>query len=193
MIFHGNAESVSSVETQQVAMFQHLGYSVMTWDYPGYGKSTNCWFNQDDLLHDSETAYEWLAKQTPESQIVLYGRSVGTGLAVYIASKHPVRQVLLVSPYDALLNVSIDHMPFFVPVSIISHLPLKASYWLDQVKCSVHAIHGLNDTLINPERAVALFRKAKSNMKIIWVAGAKHNDIILFEEYKHWLTSALLN
>lgn len=192
MIFHGNGESVTSIEAQQVTMFQQLGYSVMTWDYPGYGKSTNCWFNQDDLLHDSETVYRWLAKQIPESQIVLYGRSVGTGLALHVASKHPVRQVLLVSPYDALLNVSIDHMPFFIPVGLISHLPLEAGHWLDQVKCNVHAIHGLKDTLIKPERAAALFSKAKSNMKIVWIAGAEHNDITLFKEFNLWLTQALL-
>lgn len=191
MIFHGNGESVASVENQQVPTFQQLGYSVMTWDYPGYGKSTNCWFNQDDLLRDSETAYQWLVKKTPESQIIVYGHSVGTGLAIHVASQHPVRQVLLVSPYDALVNVAKDHMPFFIPVSLISHLPLEATHWLAHVQCSVYAIHGLNDALIKPDRAAALFNQAKSNAQIDWIANATHGDITLFKEFNQWLITAL--
>ena len=195
MIFHGNGESIASVQ-EQVPMFQKLGYSVMAWDYPGYGKSSNCWFNEDDLLRDSESAYQWLIKQTsvkqaPESDVILYGRSVGTGLALYIASQHQVKQVLLVSPYDALVSVAKDHMPFFIPVGLISHLPIHASQWLEHVKCKVRAIHGLNDTLISPVHAVALFKDVKANASIEWVAGAGHNDITSFEEYDRWLAKQL--
>jgi alpha-beta hydrolase superfamily lysophospholipase len=119
MIFHGNGESVASVQ-DQVPKFQKLGYSVMAWDYPGYGKSTACWFNENDLLRDSENAYQWLIKQipdnqAPESHILLYGRSVGTGLALHVASQHQVKLVLLVSPYDALVNVSKTICHFLFP------------------------------------------------------------------------------
>ena len=197
MIFHGNGESVASVQ-DEVPIFQKLGYSVMTWDYPGYGKSTVCWFNEDDLLRDSESAYQWLikqisVKQTPKSHIILYGRSIGTGLTLHVASQHQVKLVLLVSPYNALVDVAKDHMPFFIPVSLISHLPIRAKQWLNQAKCNVRAIHGLNDTLIYPAHAAALFKHVKVNAKIEWVDGAGHNDIMLFAKYKQWLARQLLN
>jgi pimeloyl-ACP methyl ester carboxylesterase len=84
-------------------------------------------------------------------------------------------------------------MPFFIPVSLISHLPIHAKKWLNQVNCNVRAIHGLNDTLINPAHAAALFKHAKANAKIEWVEGAGHNDIILFEKYNQWLARLLLD
>lgn len=191
MIFHGNGESVVSVEPQ-VPTFQKLGYSVMTWDYAGYGKSANCWFNENDLLSDSESAYQWLARRVPASKIVLYGHSVGTGLALHVASQHPVKEVLLVSPYDALSNVAKDHIPFYMPLNLISHLPIQSKLWIGQVKSKIRAIHGLNDTLIKPERPGALFKDAKRNAQIDWIAKAGHNDITFFDEYHQWLVRQLL-
>lgn len=191
MIFHGNAESIASVEGQ-VSLFHQLGYSVMAWDYAGYGKSTSCWFNQEDLLRDSEAAYQWLAKQTPESNITLYGRSIGTGLALYVASLHKVHHVLLVSPYDVLNNVAKDSVPFFIPVSLINRFPLDAKNWLKHVQCRIDAIYGLSDALIKPERSTALFASMQPNMHIEAVAGAGHDDITLFAKSDHWLTRTLL-
>jgi hypothetical protein len=191
MVFHGNGESVASVE-HQVPMFHQLGYSVMTWDYPGYGQSTSCWFSESDLLDDADNAFKWLSKQSSTLPIILYGRSVGSGLALYVASKHPQHRVLLISPYDALANVAKDHMPFFIPVDLLIRVPLHAEKWINHVQGSVHAIHGLADTLIMPERAMALMQKANGNADIEWVIGAGHNDIQMFEQYRLWLKKYLL-
>lgn len=190
MVFHGNGESIASVESQ-VPPFQQLGYNVMAWDYAGYGRSTPCRFSEKDLLEDAETAYLWLEKQHPPSPIVLYGRSVGTALALYVAKQHPPLSVLLVSPYDALVNVAHDQMPFFMPVELLMRYPLHADQWIGQVQGHIHAIHGLEDTLIKPERAMALIRQAKGSADIEWVEGAGHNDITIFEKSRQWLERCL--
>lgn len=191
LVFHGNGESVANVEGE-VAMFHELGYSVMAWDYPGYGRSTPCWFTESDLLQDAETAYLWLKQKTPDSRIVLYGHSVGTGLALYVASRHPNHRVLLVSPYDALVNVAQDHMPWLVPVNLLIRYPLHADRWIGRVHGSIHALHGLADTLIAPQHAVALLHHANGNADIEWVVGANHNDLSHAENNRRWLASKLL-
>lgn len=190
MIFHGNGESMVSVQTQ-AAKFLELGYSVMGWDYPGYGKSDDCWFSEQDLLQDTESAYQWLLKRESASRIVLYGRSIGTGLALYIASQHPGHHVLLVSPYDSLLNVAKDNEPFFIPVDLLMRYPLNATLWIGKAQGDIHAIHGTADTLIKPERAAALMRASKGNADIEWIKGADHFDLPKFMQSNRWLTKQL--
>ena len=189
MVFHGNGESIASVETQ-VSQFHQLGFSVMAWDYPGYGRSQRCWFSQKDLLSDAKLAYQWLENQPQVGKIVLYGRSIGSGIALYVASQYRL-PVLLVSPYDALRNVAKQKMPFFIPVDFLIRYPLDVHPWVEKIQAPIYAIHGLDDRLILPERAAALAKSSQGKVHITWVAHAGHNDIILFEQSDSWLKQHL--
>jgi uncharacterized protein len=186
MIFHGNAENMRTVE-QQVPDFHRLGYAVAAWDYPGYGRSAGCWFDEQDLLVDATKAYRWTQQQAGGKPITLFGRSIGTGLALYIASQHPVRNVLLVSPYDSLANVAKDHMPPYIPVHWLILYPLHADEWIAKVQAPIHAIHGLKDTLISPDRARLLMSRAGNNAEITWVKDAGHHASELFGASNQWL------
>lgn len=68
---------------------------------------------------------------------------------------------------------------------------LHADRWISKVRGPVHAIHGLADTLIAPERAQALMRAANGKVDMEWVKGAGHNDITLFGESRGWLEQSL--
>lgn len=186
MYFHGNAESIASVQSLVPALLQ-LGYGVMAWDYPGYGRSLACRFSEDDLLQDADLAYRWLASRGLQKNMVIFGSSVGSGLALYVASRHPGHPVLLIAPYDALVNVASDHMPFFIPVRLLMRYPLRAEQWIGRIDAPVHVIHGLADTIISPERARALLRHAKANASVEWVENADHDDAILIEKSFRWL------
>jgi len=190
LVFHGNAENLVTVE-DQVADFHRMGYSVAAWDYPGYGRSDGCWFNEQDLLRDADVAFGWVQQQAGAKPITLYGRSIGSAFALYIASRHPVHKVLLVSPYDSLANVGRDHMPPYIPVSWLIRYPLQADEWISRVKIPVHAIHGLQDTLIAPERAQLLMQHAGNNADITWVENAGHRASELFAASPQWLEQHL--
>ncbi|HYG32025.1 MAG TPA: alpha/beta fold hydrolase [Methylophilaceae bacterium] len=190
LVFHGNAENLITVE-DQVADFHRLGYSVAAWDYPGYGRSEECWFDEQDLLQDADKVFGWVRQQAGARPITLYGRSIGSAFALYIASHHPVHKVLLISPYDSLANVGRDHMPAYIPVSLLIRYPLNAGDWISRVKAPVHAIHGLNDTLIAPERARLLMERAGSNADITWVENAGHRASELFAGSPQWLEKHL--
>ncbi|HZV62924.1 MAG TPA: alpha/beta fold hydrolase [Methylophilaceae bacterium] len=190
LIFHGNAENLVTVE-KQVPDFHKLGYAVAAWDYPGYGKSAGCWFDEADLLSDAETAFRWTKRQAGNKPITLYGRSLGSGLALYVASRQPVNKVLLVSPYDSLANVGKDHMPSYIPVEWLILYPLHAYEWIAKVQAPIYAIHGLNDTLITPLRAQTLMRHAGKNADMTWVKNAGHRATELFGTSDHWLEKHL--
>lgn len=192
MVFHGNAENMTTVENQ-VAEFHQLGYAVAAWDYPGYGRSADCRFDERSLLGDADTAFRWTRQQADHRPITLYGRSIGTGLALYVASHQLVDKVLLVSPYDSLANVGKDHMPPYVPVDWLILYPLHADVWIAKVRAPISAIHGLEDTMIAPERAQLLMQHAGKNARMTWVKNAGHNARELFNSSRNWLSEQLAN
>jgi len=190
MMFHGNGESVASINDYAYA-FHNLGYNLMTWDYPSYGRSTDCWFSEEDLLSDAESAYQWLTSQEKPDKIYIFGYSIGTGIALSVASKHPENPVFLVAPYDSLSNVANDAMPPFLPVRFLLRYPMSTQAWVNQIKHPIYAIHGDQDTLIKPSRAMSLAQNSHGKIKIEWVKGAGHVDDNLFLYRNQWLKKLL--
>jgi pimeloyl-ACP methyl ester carboxylesterase len=71
-------------------------------DYRGYGKSSG-WIASEQMLHeDAAVAYEYLLERYPEDQIVICGRSIGSGIATYLAKTHRPRMLILEIPYFSL-------------------------------------------------------------------------------------------
>lgn len=186
MMFHGNGESLASINDYAYA-FHDLGYNLMSWDYPSYGRSSACLFSQHELLKDAESAYEWLLSQESAERIVIFGYSIGTGIAAYTGSQHPQHDVYLVAAYDSLLNVAKERTSNLLPVSIIMRYPLPANEWIKKISGHIHIMHGLQDTLIPPSRAGALFSEAGNNTDIEYVANAGHADDQLFNYRNVWM------
>jgi len=190
MMFHGNGESLASIDEYAYA-FNALGYNLMAWDYPGYGRSTDCWFSQTDLLDDAEGAYQWLASQENPQRIFIFGYSVGTGIALSVASKHQQNPVFLVAAYDSLLNVARENTYAFVPVGLIMRYPLDTQGWIETIKQPIYMIHGAADKLIHPSRAKQLVANAKGNAKIELVKNTGHTDDSLWIYRNQWLKRLL--
>jgi uncharacterized protein len=190
MMFHGNGESVASINDYAYA-FHQLNYNLMAWDYPGYGQSSDCWFSQSDLLSDSETAYQWLTTQEDPKKIFLFGYSLGTGLALYIASLHAQNPVYLVAAYDSMLNVVKDHAFPLLPVNLLLRYPLQTQAWVQQIKQPIYLIHGDKDQIILPSHAESLVANSDGKAHIELVANSTHTDENLFVYRNHWLKRLL--
>jgi uncharacterized protein len=190
MMTHGNGESIASINDYAYA-FTNLGYNLMTWDYAGYGQSTDCWFSQDDLLADAESAYQWLATQEQPERIVIFGYSVGTSIALSVAARHQQNPVFLVAGYDSLSSVAKDSMPAYIPVNWLLRYPLNTAAWVSAIKQPIYMIHGEDDQLIRPEHAVALANKSNGKVKVEWVKHAGHTDDSLFVYRNQWLKKLL--
>ncbi len=190
MMNHGNGESLASINDYAYA-FHALGYNLMTWDYPGYGQSTDCWFSQADLLDDAESAYQWLARQEKPEKIFIFGYSIGTGIALSVAAKHQQNPIFLVAAYDSLLNVAKENFYGFVPVSLLMRYPLHTQQFVAAIKQPIYVIHGAKDQLIKPARAQGLLTESQHNVKIEWVKSAGHTDDALFIYRNSWLKKLL--
>lgn len=114
--FGGNAEEVSWLAG---VADQFAGWSLLLVNYRGYGESEGT-PGEAELFDDALSVYDYILRRpdvAPES-IVAMGRSLGSGVAVHLAANRPVRGVILVSPYDSIVEVAKRHYPL-LPVALL--------------------------------------------------------------------------
>lgn len=167
---HGNAEDLG----QQAATLEHLhrlGFAVFAYDYPGYGLSQG-----KATVGNAEraivAAYDYLTQvaQVPPQQIIVYGRSVGGGPSLYLASQHPVGGVILESTFVSIFRV-VTH----IPILPFDKFPNLAR--LRRVQVPILILHGTQDEVIPLWHGQALFNAAAEPKQALWVEGAGHNDL----------------
>lgn len=192
LYFHGNAGSLKS--WGDVARdFTRRGYDILIPDYRGFGKSTGRIENEKMLLKDAETAYDYVKKNFPENQIILYGRSVGTGIAVHLARTSRPRMVILESPYLSLLNMAARHYSLFPRplLSLLVRYPLRTDLWITDVACPVYLFHGTRDDIIPFDESEQLSKLVRSERQLIAVPGGGHNNLGDFRQYREALDRIL--
>jgi fermentation-respiration switch protein FrsA (DUF1100 family) len=192
LYFHGNAGSLKS--WGDVAPdFTKRGYDIVIPDYRGFGKSTGRIESEKMLLQDAETAYAYVKKTFPENQIILYGRSIGTGIAVHLARTNRPRMVILESPYLSLLDLAARYHSL-VPrplLSLMVRYPLRTDLWIADVACPVYLFHGEKDNVIPFNESERLSKLIRSEHQLIAVPEGGHNNLEDFRQYRDALDRIL--
>lgn len=108
-----------------LASLQNLGINVFAFDYRGYGQSAATHPNQQNMIHDADSAWRYLtiSRHIPAQQIVLYGTDVGASLATHLAASHPDSPALILDAprADLLASVLRDHRSSLVPARLLFH------------------------------------------------------------------------
>jgi uncharacterized protein len=188
LYFHGNAGSLRTwgdVATD----FTRRGYDVFIPDYRGFGKSTGNISNEAEFLQDGAAAYDYLARHYPEQQIVIYGRSIGTGVAVHTAGMRAPRMVILESPFFNLIDLAAFHYPL-IPVSLIRSFlryPLRADLWIGKIRCPIYIFHGTADFTIPYRESERLIPLCSDRGRLIRLEGGGHNNLSDFARYQEQL------
>ncbi|MCX7635622.1 MAG: lysophospholipase, partial [Syntrophales bacterium] len=189
---HGNAGSLRTWgEVAQT--FLQRGYDVLIFDYRGFGKSTGRLRGEKDLLADGAATYNYLKTRYPENRIVIYGRSIGTGIAVWLGSRYRPRMVVLESPYDSLVALAAHHYPFvpkFVFATFLQY-PLRSDVWIKDVTCPIIIFHGTRDDIIPFGASEKLARDNPGKVRLITVERGGHNDLEFFPVYNKELDRLL--
>jgi len=180
LYFHGNAGSLRSWGSVAVT-FVERGYDVLIPDYRGYGKSTGRIASEQMLHDDAAVAYQYLLVRYPEDQIVVYGRSIGSGIATYLAKSHRPRMLILETPYFSMKEIVRQHYPF-VPGTLLKY-PLRTDLWIGDVACPVYLFHGTSDDLIPHGASERLAALVTTEHQLITIVGGGHNDLGTFAEY----------
>ncbi len=189
LYFHGNAGDLSrwGIITE---FFVKKQYDVLVMDYRTFGKSTGK-LSEAALYNDSEYCYNYLKEYYSENDITIYGRSLGTGIATYIASKNKPKQLILETPYHSITDVAKSKFPIF-PVKYIVKYKLPSYQFITQVECPIFIFHGTNDEVIPYKSAQNLFNIAPmSQTTFTTIEGGHHGDLVSFETYHEQIKNIL--
>ena len=184
----GNSKSIKGWGKFAVD-FTRNGYDVVMMDYRGFGKSTGR-RTQKALKRDIQVVYNKLREQVREKYIIVYGRSLGSGLATKLASVNSPKMLILDAPYYSLTKVAARYAPF-MPLSWLIKYPLPTYKWLKYVQCPIHIIHGTDDKLIPYKTSVKLSKIKPKLTKLHTVIGGGHKNLNNFESY-HTMLSEIL-
>jgi len=189
--FGGNAEEVSYT-IDEARAYARAGWSVALVNYRGYGESGGK-PSETALTKDAELIYDTLTKRPDinASRVAVMGRSLGTGVAVYLASVRKVIGAALVSPYDSFVAVAKEHYPH-VPAGILLKHKFDSVSKAPAIKAPLLVIMGTADTIIPPARSEALIAKWGGPVQSVIVPGADHNNLSLTPGYSRSIASFLL-
>lgn len=172
LYFRGNAQSFSREHARYEA-FVAAGYGFLAFDYRGFPGSPGE-LTQAHVLEDSLAAFDWLkAKGAP---IVLWGRSLGSGPATYVASQRDADALLLETPFLSAVSVAAERYPY-LPVGLLMSDQYPVNDWIKNVTEPVHVAHGTADTTIPVHHGRDVLALAPNPDGILIVDGAEHDGL----------------
>ncbi|AOP35719.1 hydrolase [Leptospira tipperaryensis] len=192
LFFHGNAGSLRSWGGISED-FVSLGWNVLISDYRGYGKNTGN-LSENTMYEDGEL---WLNHtinklNIPRKQIVVYGRSIGTGVAVDLVSKNPDLNLFLETPFTDLPSLAKNYYPFLR--SWMLRFQFENLKKLELINSKIRIFHGTEDEIIPYRNSEIIFEKLKSKNKdviLYTIQDGTHNDLTVFPEYHQALKKSL--
>ncbi len=177
IFFHGNGEDVSSCGLEMSWWRDQLGASILVMDYRGYGQSQGK-PGEKQLVSDGILACQWLAQreQIQISDVVLWGRSIGGGVAAGVAESTQPRAMVLECTFDSLTNVAGTHFPW-VPVRWLMSNKYPSALRLQNYTGELIQWHGDADNIVPLDSATRLHEAIPSSAKILTVGKRMgHND-----------------
>ncbi len=184
---HGNAGSLRTWGFIYEIFTNHQ-YDLLIYDYRGYGKS-NGKLTERNLYKDAQYIYNALVNKYDENKIIVYGRSIGTGIATYIAANNNPAQLILESPYYNLPDLAGRYVPF-IPRRLIKY-KFRNDQLIQKVSCPILIFHGTEDEIIYFGSSLKLQKYFKPSDRLTAIEGGHHNDLEAFELYHHELTRVL--
>ena len=176
--FGGNAEDVAGNLPAFASAFP--AHSLYLMNYRGYGGSAGV-PSESALLADAAALFDYLRPRHP--QISVMGRSLGSGVAVHLASVRDVHRLVLVTPYDSLVNVASEHFRY-LPVGWLMRDRYESAKRVPAVRAPTLVVIAGADEIIPRQRSEALvgaFPAAQVRSELL--PGATHNGLDQMPQY----------
>ena len=188
LYFHGNRRNIGWY-AKYATDFTSKGYEVWMLDYPGYGKSTGTLSEQ--RLYDFALQFYKLARSRWQpAQIILYGKSLGTGIAAQLASVRDCRRLILECPYFSMESVARHYFPVY-PLGSMLHYHFPTNTRMGNITAPITIFHGSSDGLIPYSNALRLKPLLKSGDEFITIEGGGHNDLHDYLTFRQALAARL--
>ncbi|HEX7921734.1 MAG TPA: alpha/beta hydrolase [Bradyrhizobium sp.] len=174
LFFPGNGDFLAG----RVARFKAItadGTGLVALSYRGYAGSSGS-PSEQGLLQDAAAAYAFTTARYRAEQIVAWGFSLGTGVAVALAAEHPVGRLILEAPYTSTADVAGEHF-WFVPISLLMRDQFHSDRRITGVTAPLLIIHGTNDPVIPIGFGERLFGLAHEPKQFVRLPGGGHDDL----------------
>lgn len=188
LFFHGNRENVEYY-AHYAAFFTRNGYEVWMPDYPGFGRSTGE-LSTEVLEAISLQLYQMARVNFRPGQVVIYGKSLGTGIASFLASERDCRHLILETPYYSLSSLTQTYA-WFLPVPLLIRYNLQTGPFFGDITAPVTILAAGKDAVIPLQNTLRLLPVMKNNDAFYLVKNAGHNDLPGQAVYRQVVDSVL--
>ena len=189
LYFHGNRKSI--IRWGDIAAyFLQYDYDVLLMDYRGYGKSKG--IRTEQALHqDAELAYNYLVEKYNNQHIIIYGRSLGSGIAARLASKVEAKALILETPYHNFGDMLFDRLKLLPSKRLINyHFDSENS--VQSVSYPIYIFHGTSDFVVPLKYGQRLAKSIDPRLLTSTIIkNGSHNDLNEFDEYNEVMRIAL--
>lgn len=168
--FGGNADDATRFVLEAQAL---QGYDILTFNYRGYGESTGT-PSEEALFEDALKIYDTYAKGR---KVVVMGRSLGSGVATYVASKRVVDGLILLTPYDSILSIAKLKYPFF-PIDLLLKNKFESVNYIPHVKSKIAVMEVENDVTIPRYHLEKLLEALPSKPLHVIFSNTTHGDVL---------------
>lgn len=190
LYFHGNGGSLVT-RAERIGRYLARGYGVFMMTYRGYGGSTGQPSERANVA-DAKLAFDTLVASGVEPRsIVIYGESIGSGVAVQVATEKPARGLILDAPYTSVTEVAAAAYPL-LPVRTFLTDRYETMRHIGRIRQPLLVVHGEQDRVIPVEMGRAVHAAAPEPKKLVTFPRASHSDHHLHGSYEaifDWLDS----
>jgi fermentation-respiration switch protein FrsA (DUF1100 family) len=174
LYFHGNGGALQ----HRVPRFAPLvadGTGLLALSYRGYGGSEGS-PSENGFIADAIALYDFARARYPADKIVLWGESIGGGVALAVAAQKPVSALILEAPFSSAVDVGAGAYPF-VPVRLLMKDQFRSDLRIKQVKAPLLVMHGAADNVVPIALGEKLFALASEPKRFVRFVRGGHNDL----------------
>ena len=187
LYFHGNRRNIERY-VGYTSLFTENGYEVWMMDYPGFGKSTGK-RTEENIYNDASLLYSLAVREEQSNSIIIYGKSIGTGAASYLAANNNCKQLILETPYYSIDALAKHYIPVY-PVNPMSKFSFPVHQYLKNIKAPVTILHGTEDEVIPFKQSIKL-KKENPGISLVTINKGKHNDLSDYPRFRQTITELL--
>ena len=178
--FHGNSFNIGD-RAYRIQKYINHNWNILIVSWRGFGGNKGN-PTEKNLYVDGDSVINWINKNTSFSndKIVVYGESLGSGVAVELGRRYKFLSVVLEAPFTSIEDIAKKRYLIF-PTRILVKDKFDNYSKIDQLKCPLLIISGKKDEIVPHAHSIKLFNKAKVNKKSVFIDEAIHNNLYDFD------------
>jgi alpha-beta hydrolase superfamily lysophospholipase len=188
LYFHGNSDNVMRY-AKYAAYFTKNGYEVWMPDFPTYGKTTGE-LSEENMYKQAKEVYKLAHSKFSADSIFVYGKSLGSGVASYIAAKEKCAALILETPFYSIPSLFSTYAPIY-PTNRMSYFKFPVGEYLEEVTEPVLIFSGTSDKIIPYRNATKLKKVLKPGDEFITIENGTHNNITTSAVFQEKMDSVL--